>query len=83
MLECGSNYKGTMKEICNECQTIDNEDHRINNCPKWEYVNFCNDKCKINFDDIYSDNYERCLEVVESILRMWDLENGKNEMRRK
>ena len=34
MLQCGKNYKGTMNEICNECDILDDEDHRLNCCVK-------------------------------------------------
>ena len=32
MLECGTNYKGTMSETCHICRTIDDENHRLNDC---------------------------------------------------
>ena len=31
--------------------------------------------------DMYSDDTEECLKVINAILSMWDLENGRNEMR--
>ena len=36
---------------------------------------------KVSFDDIYGDDLEKCLLTVKTIVAMWDLENGKNEMR--
>ena len=84
MLKCANNFShGHGTKMCNLCNITDDESHRINSCPQWESINLCNNPCKITFDDIYHDNYERCLAVVETILNMWDLENGKNEMRRK
>ena len=35
----------------------------------------------IEFDRIYSENYEECGTIVNNILKIWDLENGKNTMR--
>ena len=34
VLECGKNYKGTMRETCDSCNSIDDENHRINFCSK-------------------------------------------------
>ena len=34
LLECGRNYKGTINEICDQCCTKDDENHRLNHCPK-------------------------------------------------
>ena len=42
MLQCGKNFKGTMQEMCNECQKIDDEDHRLNHCPKYQENNHYN-----------------------------------------
>ena len=36
---------------------------------------------KIDFSDIYSDDRSKSLGVVERVLTMWDLGNGKNVMR--
>ena len=36
MLECGRNYKGSMSEICNECNDLDDENHRLNFCAKFK-----------------------------------------------
>ena len=83
MLRCANNFShGHGTKMCDLCGVEDDEDHRINTCPKWEKINFVNSACKVSFGDIYLDDYERCLVVVEAILRMWDLDSGKNEMRR-
>ena len=55
MLECGKNFKGTMSESCSECGTIDDEEHRLNNCRKWAEINNVG-KEKIDFNDIYSND---------------------------
>ena len=83
MLRCANNFShGHGTKMCDLCGVEDDEDHRINTCPKWEKINFVNSACKVSFGDIYLDDYERCLVVVEAILRIWDLDSGKNEMRR-
>ena len=56
MLECGRNYKGTMSEYCNACSCLDDEEHRLNACLKYEHVNFSKDPVKVSFDTVYNDN---------------------------
>ena len=82
MLKCANNFSnGHGTKLCDICMEVDNEDHRINVCTKWEGVNLVNKSRRICFDDIYLNDNDRCLAVVETILSLWDLENGKNEMR--
>ena len=82
MLKCANNFStGFGTKNCDVCGVIDNEDHRINYCKKWENINRCCSDEKIDFSDIFLDDYEKCLVVVECVLSIWDLNNGKNEMR--
>ena len=82
MLKCANNFStGFGSKLCAECNIIDSEDHRINACKRWSNINLCNSQTKLNFDDIYSEDTVKCLKVVETILSLWDLENGRNEMR--
>ena len=80
MLECGRNYKGTMNMICTDCQTIDDENHRINYCKKWETVNYakCNDKK--DFNNIYSNDIARIREIVPVIESLWNTKNANGTM---
>ena len=36
---------------------------------------------KVNFETIYSDNVHDVRPVINAILEMWDLENGRNKMK--
>ena len=63
------------------CGKIDNEQHRINSCKKWELINFRNKAERIEFSDIFTGD-DRCHRVIEVILMMWDLEHGRNEMQK-
>ena len=82
MLKCASNFQmGYGSKMCSTCNEIDTEEHRINYCRKWENINLRNDDKKLSFGDIYSEDYDKCLSVVTVILSMWDLDNGKNDMR--
>ena len=83
MLKCANNFShGHGTKVCDVCKVKDDEGHRINICSKWAQINLVNDSEKVTFDDIYHDDYNRCHKVVRTVLQMWDLENGKNEMRK-
>ena len=82
MLQCANNFSmGSGGKMCLDCNATDDEDHRINTCKKWSNINLYHSQSKLNFEDIYSDDTEECLKVINTIFSMWDLENGRNEMR--
>ncbi len=80
MLECGSNYKGTLKAICNDCQTIDDENHRINYCKKWETVNYAKCDDKKDFNDIYSNDIAIIRKILPVIECLWNTKNAHGTM---
>ena len=81
MLQCAANFKmGYGGKNCEKCGVIDDEDHRINYCSKWGR-NLSKSTEKVDFQDIYSDDRCKSLKVVEKVLSLWDLGNGKNAMR--
>ena len=82
MLKCVSNFSNVHgTKICEACNTIDDEGQRINLCTKWWDINLYTSIEKIDYDDIYSEDIEKSFAIVEIILSLWDLENGKIEMR--
>ena len=82
MLQCGNNFsKGYGSKNCVKCKVIDDESHRINSCERWRSVNLYDSTTKVNYPDIYSDDNSKCLQVVNAIISIWDLENGKNEIK--
>ena len=82
MLKCANNFStGFKTRECDVCHVLDDEDHRINVCEKWRRTNLCDKEEKISFGDIFSDDDEKIDSVIRVILSVWDLENGKNEMR--
>ena len=82
MLHCAANFSdGHGGKMCQECNVIDDEDHRINSCAKWADINLYNALNKLDFECIHSSDISESIEVVKVILNMWDLENGKNCMR--
>ena len=80
MLDCANNFANKYGgKQCRQCGTIDDESHRINNCPVYASINLHNNDTKVNFDDIFCESDENVMHVVRSILSMWDLERGNNE----
>ena len=82
MLQCAANFSmGYATKECRACGVTDDEDHRINHCVQWCDINLSNSVEKINFTDIYSDDRVESLKVIERVMMMWDLGNGKNAMK--
>ena len=82
MLDCAKNYKyGNGGELCSVCNTTDDENHRINFCTKFAGTNLCNSLVKFDFRSIFSMNNETVDRAIDVVGSLWDLRNGKNEMR--
>ena len=82
MLQCKKNYSfGGKDKNCDVCVAIDDENHRINFCEKYQGVNLFNNSDKIDFSLLYSDIVGVSLKVVDIILKVWDIGNGRNVMR--
>ena len=82
MLDCAANYRHGYGTIdCKQCGVKDDENHRINSCPRFKDRNLYCSTYKYDFESIYlgeDDSVGRTLEVVE---HLWKLDNGKNEMK--
>ena len=79
MLPCKKNYSfGGKNKNCDVCVAIDDENHRINVCEKYQSVNVYNSSNKIDFALIYSNRVGVLLKVVDIILKVWDIGNGRN-----
>ena len=82
MLDCAKNYKfGYKGELCSVCNVTDDENHRINFCPKFCRTNLCNSLVKFDFRCIHSMNQDTIDRAIDVVSELWDLRNGKNEMR--
>ena len=82
MLDCANNYHFKYKsKTCNECKEIDDESHRINYCKKYAYINLFESDLKFDFCNIYSEEKEEVDKVEYVIRHLWDLSNGKNQMK--
>ena len=80
MLECGRNYKGTVKEECSTCRVIDDEDHILNHCSKYEKLR--EPGAYVNFDDVHSDQIEKIRNVITPIEMVWNTTNAHGTLRR-
>ena len=81
MLTCGRNFKATMNQICKECNKVDNENHRLNECLLWSETNFREKVIKPKFDDIFSDNDTTLSEIIEKIEHVWELKYANGRMK--
>ena len=80
MLECGVNFKGTMREICRTCNTLDNEHHRLNECTNYRELNFSNEDTKVNFQDVFSTDINVLRNVIPKIQQVWNVKNAHGTM---
>ena len=82
MLECAANYRNKYRtKNCRDCNTIDDECHRINVCKKYAGTNNYEKNQQFDYNLVYSDTTEDLETAAETILNVWDLANGKNKMR--
>ena len=82
MLECGSNFKGTMSQICRSCGTTDNETHRLNECSIYRDTNRVNHHIKSNFEHIYSDDNDTLDSIIKDIDKVWEFRYANGRMKK-
>ena len=82
MLECGTNFKGTMVDKCRDCNVTDNEYHRLNECTKWVHLNRANNPVKVVFDNIYSSNDDVLNVNIDEINNVWEFRYANGRMKR-
>ena len=81
LLECGTNFKGTLRETCETCCCIDDEKHRLNMCKKWKDLNLSESSTRVNYDLVYSNNLEEIRTVTTPITVLWDTRTSCGRMR--
>ena len=82
MLNCAANFKNRYNVInCDKCEVLDDENHRINYCILFKEINLYPSPLKIDFRFIYSDDEKAVERVLETVCALWDLKNGRNEMK--
>ena len=82
MLECGKNFKGTMREVCTYCNELDNENHRLNYCVQLKDINLFNSDVKANFDDIYSNDIDKIKGIIMHIEKVWNVKTAHGNIHR-
>ena len=80
MLECGQNFKGTLSLLCNQCNCIDNEEHRLNFCVKWRDVNLYDNVEKVDMNTIYSNDINELRPVISKIELVWNTRTAHGTM---
>lgn len=82
MLQCGTNFKGTMPEICRHCDKQDDEDHRLNDCPFTNQQYDISDVEKCNFLDIHSENKNTLDNIVNRLGQIWEFRYANGRMKK-
>ena len=80
MLECGKNFKGTLPETCPTCNVLDDEQHRLNFCTRFEQTNLCNRVNIVDFNDIFSADFAVVKNALNQIEKVWNLKTGYGSM---
>ena len=81
MLECGSNFKGTMNPHCRTCNTKDDENHRMNECPTWRKGNLDGISENIDFHKIYDEDIDMIRPLIDKIGQIWNTKNAHGNIR--
>ena len=82
MIECGTNFKGTMPETCKACQTTDNENHRLNECISYANLNLADTDAKCNFDDVFSQDSNTLKLIISQLDKVWDFRYTNGRMKK-
>ena len=82
MLECGSNFKGTMPDICKNCDKKDNENHRLNECSMLKETNWYSGNEKIGFCDIYSHDDKTLAPIIKRLENVWEFRHANGKMKK-
>ena len=80
MLQCGKNYGGSMQNLCPDCNCLDDENHRLNFCPKWSENNQVNTCDTISFESIYSNDENVLKTIIPVIEKLWNTKTGHGKM---
>ena len=67
MLECGKNLKGTIPETCKRCHVLDDENHRMKECPDWHLSIEPEDLTQVDFQDIYCNDPQKLQTLMKHI----------------
>ena len=80
MLECGKNFGGTIGGTCGQCNTHDDETHRLNHCTKWREINYLDKDEKVDFELVYSRDVNTLKNVMKKLQPIWNTKNTPGNM---
>ena len=80
MLGCGRNFKGNKPEICSQCKTIDDENHRLNYCIKFRETNLYDCDVKEDFQIVFSSDIVVLREILPKIQKIWNCKTAHGTM---
>ena len=80
MLECGQNFKGTLKQICDQCNIVDDENHRLNHCIKWRDMNLYDSHEKVDMKSIHSRDIGTLRPLLSIIEKVWNVRTAHGTM---
>ena len=80
MLQCGKNFGGTLNNTCDTCNCLDDENHRMNFCPKWGNNSDDADDERIPFELVYSSDPLVLDNILPRIEQTWNTKNGHGTM---
>ena len=63
---------------CPQCDILDDENHRLNYCPKWRNTSHGN----IDFKDIYCSDSEKLDQIINEIENVWELKYANGRMKK-
>ena len=82
MLECGSNYRGTIPSTCHSCSTADDENHRLNFCTLYSEFNLANEVTKVDFNDVFSDDHLVLTPILTHVQKVWECQYANGRAKR-
>ena len=81
ILECGTNYRGTIPTTCHSCSTTDDENHRLNFCRLYSDFNLADKATKVDFNDIFSNDHLILAPILVHVQNVWEWQyaNGRTK----
>ena len=67
--------------MCEQCNNIDDEHHRINHCPKWKENNLAEMDDKIDFNLIYANDIVVIRSIIPLIECIWNTKTAHGTMK--
>ena len=76
MLECGTNFKGSMSSECKKCKQTDDEEHRMNSCVRFQETNCYANVTKVPFSTVYSSDIGVIKVILPLIQQVWNTKSA-------